>query len=54
MLFNKSKKIIEDHNYELYLNDDKIKSVNSTKFLGLVIDNKLEWKEHIHICRNSK
>jgi hypothetical protein len=52
MLFNKSKKIIDDHNYELYLNDDKIKSVNSTKFLGLVIDNKLEWKEHIHICRN--
>ena len=37
----------EKQNYELTLNDVKIKKVNSTKNLGVYIDHKLTWKEHI-------
>ena len=32
---------------ELYINNEKIEKVQSTKFLGVVIDDKLNWKEHI-------
>ena len=36
-----------NHDYELTLNDVKIKKVNSTKKIGVCIDHKLTWKEHI-------
>ena len=37
----------EKQDYELTLNDVKIKKVNSTKKLGVCIDHNLTWKEHI-------
>ena len=36
----------EKQDYELSLNDVKIKKVNSKIFLGVYIDLKLTWKEH--------
>ena len=42
----------EKQDYELSLNDVKIKKVNSTKNLGVYIDHKLTWKEHISsVCQ---
>ncbi len=33
------------------LSGDKIQMVSKTKFLGLTIDQHLEWGEHINICK---
>ena len=42
----------EKRDYELTLIDVKIKKVNSSKFLGVYIDHKLTWKEHISsVCK---
>ena len=42
----------EKQDYELSLNDVKIKKVNSTKKLAVYIDNKLTWKEPISsVCQ---
>ena len=46
ILFNaKNKKIKEP--LKLKINCEKIKQVNFTKFLGIIIDSKLTWKQHI-------
>ena len=46
ILFNdKNKKIKEP--LKLKINGDNIKQVNSAKFLGIIIDSKLTWKQHI-------
>ena len=36
---------------KLQIDGEDIKEVHKTKFLGVIIDNKLTWKEHIsYIC----
>ena len=46
ILFNaKNKKVKEP--LKLKINGENIKQVNSTKFLGIIIDSKLTWKQHI-------
>ena len=46
ILFNaKNKKIKEP--LKLKINGENIKQVNFTKFLGIIIDSKLTWKQHI-------
>ena len=40
-----SKKIVD--NFNICLNNIKIRRVNSFKYLGVIIDNELNWKEHI-------
>ena len=32
----------------IYINGQKLKEVSETKFLGVIIDNKLDWTSHIH------
>ena len=32
----------------IYVNGQKLKEVSNTKFLGVVLDNKLDWAQHIH------
>ena len=41
----KNKKI--SHNIEIQINNQIIEQVNSTKFLGLIMDKELTWKQHI-------
>ena len=46
---NKSKKITNNH--KVYMNNREISEVKSTKFLGVLINNQLNWKNHLdHIC----
>ena len=47
MLFKPKNKIIVEDDVNIYINSCKIPLVKSTKFLGIIIDNKLSWKEHI-------
>jgi len=35
------------HKFTYHINDVPIKEVNSVKYLGIVIDSKLTWKEHV-------
>ena len=49
MIFCRRKKL--DHNVKLLIDGQAIDEVQKTKFLGIVIDNKLTWKWHIdHIA----
>ena len=36
-----------DHNFTLNIDGNKIRKVNETKFLGVLIDNKVSWRGHI-------
>ena len=46
ILFNaKNKK--KKESLKLKINGENIKQVNSTKFLGIIIDSQLNWKQHI-------
>ena len=31
----------------IYINGQKLKEVSDTKFLGVILDNKLDWSSHI-------
>ena len=49
MIFCRRKKL--DHNVKLLIDGQAIDEVQKTKFLGIIIDNKLTWKWHIdHIA----
>jgi hypothetical protein len=37
---------------DLKINDNVIEKVSNTKFLGIIIDNKLSWKEHISFVKS--
>ena len=47
ILFNAKNKKIKEPLNELKINDENIKQANSTEFLGIIIDSKLTWKQHI-------
>ena len=39
-------------NKQVYINGNNISNTNSTKFLGVIIDSKLNWCEHIQYIKN--
>ena len=45
MIFRKRKK--DSFNVKLSIDGELINEVDKTKFLGVLIDNKLTWKQHI-------
>ena len=50
MTFTNTHSIRTRHN-KIHIDGTEIGTVNYTNFLGIVIDNKLNWSEHIkHIC----
>ena len=50
ILFKNKGKTIKN-NCKVYMNHQEISEVNSTKFLGVIINNQLNWKNHLdHIC----
>ena len=50
MLFSQRKKEIS--NKKLYINNFELEKVNVVKFLGVYIDSKLSWSEHIKVTKN--
>ena len=45
MLFTDKKR--KDHDLTIMIDGTKIEEVKKTKFLGVIIDNKLSWKDHV-------
>ena len=41
-------------NHTLKIGDETIKQVNTAKFLGIIIDDKLSWNAHIDYCKKNK
>ena len=39
-------------NHTLKIGDETLKQVNTAKFLGIIIDDKLSWNAHIDYCKN--
>ena len=52
ILFKRNKNILNAHNNKLYLDNVELSFATQTKFLGLIIDEYLEWDDHIKLCRN--
>lgn len=50
MLFQKKKKQI-DQNLQLVMNNMPIEKKTSTKFLGMIIDDQLNWHDHIQLTK---
>ena len=52
MIFKPKNKHICDDSVKLFIGNNEIHRVNSTKFLGVLIDDNLTWKEHVNdICQ---
>ena len=55
---SKTNYITMQNTNEIYINhtlkiwDETIKQVNTAKFLGIIIDDKLSWNAHIDYCKN--
>ena len=45
MVFTNKKKRLDELN--ILIDGNKIEEVKKTKFLGVIIDNKLSWKDHV-------
>ena len=50
MIFHRSR--LKASHCDVILNDNIVKRVTSTKFLGIIIDEKLSWKQHIEYVKN--
>ena len=51
MIFHRTR-IKQGHNITMYINKNPIERKSSTKFLGIIIDNKLNWSAHITYIKN--
>ncbi len=51
MIFNRHQILQTDQNLVLHIDTDQLEKVSTTKFLGLYIDDKLQWNSHIDHCR---
>ena len=51
ILFGYRKFVPQEHNisheFNIFINNEKINQVHFTKFLGVIIDDKLTWQKHI-------
>lgn len=48
----KTSSAISDVNLDLYVNNNAIQQVNKFKYLGIVIDETLNWNEHIESIKS--
>ena len=47
IIFNKQPNKTCDYEFKLRINNNLIQRVNSNKYLGVLIDSKLSWSEHV-------
>jgi hypothetical protein len=52
MIFKPSNRGRSNINQEIVINGQNIEQVHSTKFLGVIIDSKLNWSSHINMVKN--
>jgi len=52
MVMSSRNKMHDSNNYTISINGCAIDRVHETKFLGIIIDDKLTWKSHIHLIEN--
>src|SRR6266516_6367542 len=53
MIFSPNKSLKNSPDLALIINNSSIKKVNSIKYLGVYLDENLDWKIHIHdICQS--
>ena len=45
-------KNIMNNNSELFIDNNVIRKFHSSKFLGIIIDEKLKWQDHINAVAN--
>ena len=48
MIFKPRNRIIDENLINIYINNNEINRVTNVKFLGIKIDNKLTWKDHVN------
>ena len=51
MMFHRTR-IKLNTNFKILINNNIIDHTNNTKFLGVIIDNKMNWSAHIHYIKN--
>ena len=51
MMFHRTR-IKLNTNFKILINSNIIDHTNNTKFLGVIIDNKMNWSAHIHYIKN--
>ena len=51
ILFRNKNMELNGKNYKLLINGEDIVLVSKTKFLGIIVDEHLEWNEHINLCK---
>ena len=52
MIFHNSPKVIDNNSMDITLNNEILTRVEYTKFLGVYIDERLLWKNHIQQIEN--
>ena len=51
LLHSKTKQRIL-HDFDVYLNDERLEIVDQYKYLGVIIDSNLRWQEHVdNLCK---
>ena len=51
ILFRNKNMELNDQNDKLLINWEETVLFSKTKFLGIIVDEHLEWKEHIDLCK---
>lgn len=52
VIFHSRRKVIDNSSFSVYINDKPIENVTSFKYLGVVFDSHLHWKEQIQkVCK---
>ena len=51
MIFKTRGKVDKTNSLNVYIDQVKLKNVETTKFLGLIIENRLSWLQHINYIK---
>ena len=52
VIFKTRGKVDKTNSLNVYIDQVKLKNVETTKFLGVIIDNRLSWSQHINYIKN--
>ena len=52
MVFSRNRKLYNSNDVTIFVNNKQVKQVNKTKFLGVIIDDSLNWAPHIDYIKS--